>query len=522
MLERLLRGVLFALLAAAASRAPAQAPPEAAASSAALAAALPPELAQVLRRERIPLDGVSVLVQEVGGGATRLAWNVRKPVNPASLMKLLTTYAALDVLGPGYVWKTPVWLAARPPATGAAASVAGVLDGNLHLQGRGDPKLTLERLWLLVQRLRQMGITEIRGDIVIDQSAFAVEAVSTADFDGEPLRPYNVRAQALLLNLGAVLYTFTPDPVAGVARVSAEPALSGLTVDASVPLSSGPCNDWRAALRATPGDIERMQFSGSYPLSCGERVWPLAYADSKLYAARLLATLWREAGGRLTGSVREGPAPTDLKPNFEISSPALAEVVRDINKYSNNVMAQQLLLTLALPRSGSSAGTAQATTEGAREALRKWLALRLGEQRGLPDARELLQGIVLDNGSGLSRETRLSAALLARLLQSAWASPVMPELIASLPVAGIDGTLRNAQAATGMAHLKTGSLRDVAGVAGYVLGSSGKRYVLVAIVNHPNANAARPALDVLLQWTVDDLDRDRTTRPVAPPRRQAR
>ena len=483
---------------------------------------LPTAVVQALQRERIPLDAVAVLVQEAGAGgpAPRLAWNAQKAVNPASLMKLLTTYAALDLLGPGYVWKTPVWLAARAPATGSATPVAGVLDGNLHLQGRGDPKLTLERLWLLVQRLRQMGITEIRGDIVIDQSAFAVEGVSTAEFDNEPLRPYNVRAQALLLNLGAVLYTFTPDPLAGVARVSAEPALSGLTVDASVPLSAGPCNDWRAGLKATPGDIERMQFSGSYPLSCGERVWPLAYADSKLYAARLLATLWRDAGGRLTGSVREGPAPTGLKPNFEISSPALAEVVRDINKYSNNVMAQQLLLTLALPRPGNSAVAAQASTEGAREALRQWLALRLGEQRGLRDARELLQGVVIDNGSGLSREARLSAALLARLLQSAWASPVMPELMASLPVAGIDGTLRNTQAATGMAHLKTGSLRDVAGVAGYVLGTSGKRYVLVAIVNHPNANAARPALDALLQWTLDDGQRMR--RPAPPTRENSR
>ena len=481
---------------------------------------MPPALAQVLQRERIPLDAVSVLVQEVGSATPRLAWNAQKQVNPASLMKLLTTYAALDVLGPGFVWKTPVWLAARAPATGAASPVGGVLDGNLHLQGRGDPKLTLERLWLLVQRLRQMGIAEIRGDIVIDQSAFAVEGASTAEFDNEPLRPYNVRAQALLLNLGAVLYTFTPDPVAGVARVSAEPALSGVTVDASVPLAPGPCNDWRAGLKATPGDLERMQFSGSYPLSCGERLWPLAYADSKLYAARLLATLWRDAGGRLTGSVREGPAPLGLKPNFEISSPALAEVVRDINKYSNNVMAQQLLLTLALPRPGSPAAVGpQASAEGGREALRQWLALRLGEQRGLRDARELLQGVVIDNGSGLSRETRLSAALLARLLQSAWASPVMPELMASLPVAGIDGTLRNAQAATGMAHLKTGSLRDVAGVAGYVLGASGRRYVLVAIVNHPNANAARPALDALLQWTLDDGS---ARRPVEPTRRQAR
>ena len=466
---------------------------------AAAAPVLAPEVEQALRREGVPLDAVSVLVQEVGSGNTRLTLNAQKPVNPASLAKLLTTYAALDQLGPAFTWKTPVWLAGRVQN--------GVLEGSLHLQGRGDPKLTVERLWLLMQRVRQMGVSEIRGDIVLDQSAFVVPEASTAAFDNEPLRPYNVRSQALLLNLSAVLYTFTPDPARGVAVVSAEPALQGVQVDASVPLTAGPCVDWRGALKATPSDSERMRFGGSYALACGERVWPLAYPDPKLYAARLLATLWQGAGGRLGGSVREGPAPEGVKPSFEIASPALAEVVRDINKYSNNVMAQQLLLTLALQRPGATS----ATPEGGREALRQWLAQRLGESP------EVLQGVVIDNGSGLSRETRVSAAMLGRVLQTAWSSPVMPELIASLPVNGLDGTLRRANSRAGMAHLKTGSLRDVAGIAGYVLGASGRRYVLVAVINHPNANAARPALDALVQWTIDDGERMK--RPAEPSRR---
>ncbi|MES2957601.1 MAG: D-alanyl-D-alanine carboxypeptidase/D-alanyl-D-alanine-endopeptidase [Pseudomonadota bacterium] len=456
------------------------------------AEALAPDIEQLLKRERVPPQALSVLVQEVGNGTARLALNAQRPVNPASLFKLVTTYAALDRLGPAFTWKTPVWLAGR---IGTQAQ-AGVLDGNVHIQGRGDPKLTLERLWLLVQRLRQMGISEIRGDIVLDQSAFVVGEGSTAEFDNEPLRPYNARAQALLLNLNAVIYTFTPDAANGVVRVSAEPALHGMQVDASAPLSGGPCVDWRDALKASGGDADRMRFAGSYALACGERVWPLAYPDARLYAARLLATLWRDAGGRLSGVVREGPAPEGLKPSFEVSSPPLAEVVRDINKYSNNVMAQQLLLTLVLQQPGAT----RATPEAARELMRQWLVQRLGEST------ESLEGVVIDNGSGLSRQARVSAALLARVLQAAWASPVMPELMASLPVNGLDGTLRRSLSSSGMAHLKTGSLRDVAGVAGYVLGSSGRRYVLVAVINHPNANAARPALDALVQWVIDDGD----------------
>jgi D-alanyl-D-alanine carboxypeptidase/D-alanyl-D-alanine-endopeptidase (penicillin-binding protein 4) len=115
-------------------------------------------------------------------------------------------------------------------------------------------------------------------------------------------------------------------------------------------------------------------------------------------------------------------------------------------------------------------------------------------------------GAVIDNGSGLSRETRLSARQLGQLLLAAWASPEMPELISSLPVPGIDGTMRHSASALGRAHLKSGSLRDVASVAGFVLGNSGKRYVVVGIVNHANASVGRPALEALVQWASNDTE----------------
>ncbi len=462
----------------------------AAASTFSAAATLSPEIQQALQRERIPLEAVTVLVQEAGTGTTRLSLNANQPMNPASVAKLLTTYAALDELGPAYTWKTPVWF--------AGPIKDGALQGNLHLQGRGDPKLTVERLWLALQRVRAMGVAEIRGDIVIDQSAFAVPETSTAEFDNEPLRPYNARSQALLANLSAVIYTFTPDAARGVALVSAEPLLDGVQVDATVPLASGPCSDWRAGLKAAVGDPLQMRFAGHYPLSCGERFWALAHSDARPYTARLIGTLWRQGGGKLDGTVREGAAPAGAAPTFELTSPPLADVVRDINKHSNNVMAQQVFLTLGLARNLSSGSTRSTTLEDGREAVQQWLRDRQGES---------LDGVVIDNGSGLSRHTRVSAALLTRVLQRAWSSAVMPELMASLPVTGLDGTLRRTRgnaATAGRAHLKTGSLRDVQALAGYVLGASGKRYVLVAMINHPNAGAARPALDALVQWAISD------------------
>ena len=446
----------------------------------AAAARLPPEIYAALERARLPPESLVVVVQEVGSTRTRLGWRADVPVNPASLTKLLTTYAALDLLGPAWTWSTPVWL--------QGSITDGVLDGNLVIKGSGDPKLVPERLWLLLRRVQQLGVREIKGDIVLDRSAFSVPEQNPADFDGEPLRPYNVRADALLLAYRSVLLSFTPDAARGVALVGVDPPLSGVHVDTSVPLGAGPCNDWRGELKADFGDSTRLRLAGSFPASCGEKAWPVAYADPRSYNDRMVSALWREMGGKLGGSVRDGLAPGSA-PAFTSVSPALSEVVREVNKFSNNVMAQQLFLTLGLNRGGSG------SPEASREVLRRWLSERLGRAS---------EGVVIDNGSGLSRETRLSAQQLARLLQSAWASAVMPELMASLPVSGTDGTLVRSKATPGRAHLKTGSLRDVSGVAGYVLANNGRRYVVVAVVNHPNAGAARPAIDALVQWAIND------------------
>ncbi|HPO19874.1 MAG TPA: D-alanyl-D-alanine carboxypeptidase/D-alanyl-D-alanine-endopeptidase [Rubrivivax sp.] len=446
-------------------------------------AALPAEVEAALQRARVPSDALAVVVQEAGSTRSLLAQQDKTLLNPASLAKLLTTQAALELLGPGWTWNTPVWL--------LGSVDQGVLDGPLVIKGSGDPKLVLERVWLLLRRVQLLGVREIRGDIVLDRSAFAAPPGAAADFDGDATRPYNVQPDALLLNFKAVSYGFVPEPERGVARVLADPPLAATQVQSTVRLGSGPCEDWRSALKADFSDARRVRFNGVYPAACGEMVWPVADAEPASYNARLIEALWRDMGGKLAGRVVDGNAPAGVKPSFELKSPPLADVVRDINKYSNNVMAQQLFLTLALQRQPLQ----PATPDAARAALHEWLAARVGE---------LAAGLQLDNGSGLSRDTRVSAALLARALQLGWSSAVMPELISSLPVNGVDGTLRRSRATPGRAHLKTGSLRDVAGIAGYVLSDSGRRYVLVALINHPNANAARAALDALVQWALRD------------------
>jgi len=462
---------------------------------------LPLEVQTALSRAKVPTDSVAMLVVDAQGSRpARLSHRPQAAMNPASVVKLVTTYAALDLLGPAYSWRTPVYL------EGAVRD--GTLYGNLYIQGQGDPKLVLERLWLLLRRVQGLGIKTIAGDIVLDNSAFEVPPSDPASFDGEPLRPYNAAPDALLLNYKAVVMTFTPDRTTQLAQVQFDPPLAGVQMQTIVPLAKNgsaglDCGDYRGALKADFSDPNRIRFLGAYPAQCEEKVWPVAYADPSTYAVRAVQGMWQDMGGKLSGTVRMGSVPALLaatKPAFELVSPPLAEIIRDINKFSNNVMAQQLFLTLgrAVPNapgdtllSGASTGSYSAS----RAVVQRWWKDRLGAE----------DAPVLINGSGLSRDERINAQGLALLLQSAYRSPLMPELMASLPITGVDGTLRRVKSrSSGSAHLKTGSLNNVVAVAGYVHASSGKRYVLVALVNHALANAARPALEALVDWTAKD------------------
>ncbi len=457
-----------------------------------VAQTLPPEVEAALQRANVSREAVAILVTEVQSRSSpRLSHRASTPVNPASVMKLVTTYAALDLLGPSFSWSTPVYL------DGAVRD--GTLNGNLYIKGQGDPKLVSERLWLLLRRVQGLGIKTINGDIVLDRSAFETVEVDPSVFDGEPLRPYNAAPDALLINFKSVVMTFVPDRTNNVAQVQVEPPLAGVQMPATVPLSNAACNDYRGSLRADFSDASQIRLLGSYPASCGEKVWPVAYADPKSFAVRAVDGMWREMGGKISGGVREGRLPPNLaalKPAFEVASPTLPEVIRDINKYSNNVMAQQLFLTLSLQnKSTNNANGTTATLAASRDLLQRWWRSSISDG-DIP---------VFDNGSGLSRSERITAQGLTRLLQTAYASPQMPELISSLPITGIDGTLRSSRGkARGSAHLKTGTLRDVAAIAGYVLGNSGRRYVVVMVVNQAGAVAARPAMDALVDWVAND------------------
>jgi serine-type D-Ala-D-Ala carboxypeptidase/endopeptidase (penicillin-binding protein 4) len=438
---------------------------------------LPEGVATALQAARVPPSAVALNVVPLGSAGIALSLNETQSMNPASTMKLATTLAGLELLGPQYVWRTE--------ALAVAAVRQGILDGDLWLRGEGDPRLVVEDLWLLVQRIRGAGVREIRGDLVLDRSAFETMVHDAGAFDGEALRPYNAGADALLLNYKAVSFHFVPQPDTKQVRVYAMPPLAGMTVAPTVKAIDGPCNDWRARVGGDFSDPMRPQFRGAFPVSCGDRVWHVNLFTPVEYAQAVFRQLWESSGGVWRGRARDGRVPAEARRLAQHESRPLAELIRDINKFSNNVMARQLFLTIGARVTGQPA-----SVERAQYAVGEWLAAKGTDRRDF----------VLENGAGLSRVERLTAESLTRLLVTAFASPLMPEFVSSLPLVGVDGTMRKRTAAAGAAHIKTGLLADTRAVAGYVLAVSGRRYVVVAFVNHPNAGATQNALDALLNW----------------------
>jgi serine-type D-Ala-D-Ala carboxypeptidase/endopeptidase (penicillin-binding protein 4) len=466
---------------------------------------LPPSVVAALRQASIPAEDLAALVVPVKADAPpRLRHRVDAAINPASVMKLVTTYAAMDLLGPDFTWNTRFYTDGKIEN--------GVLRGNLYVQGGGDPKLVLERIQEAFIALQNKGVQVVMGDMVLDHSAFELPDHDPAEFDGEALRPYNASPDALLVNFKSVILTFEADPTAGVAHVRSEPPLEGLAIDALVPLSRGGCGDWRGALQARFDDPNSIRFEGKFPRACGEKVWPVAYQDPASYAARAFEGLWRASGGAITGKVKSGVTPPDVRLLHEARSLPLSDIITDVNQWSNNVMAQQVFLTLGqltppkvdamtVPRAPLTP-MRPGRWERSREVLKQWWTTTFGIRYKQP---------VVENGSGLSRDERITPEALAALLQHAARHPRGDQFVQSLSVAGVKGTAARigrspTSAAHGNAWLKTGTLRDVTGVAGYVNAANGTRYVVVGFINHPNATAGRAALEALVEWTAAQPD----------------
>jgi D-alanyl-D-alanine carboxypeptidase/D-alanyl-D-alanine-endopeptidase (penicillin-binding protein 4) len=451
------------------------------------AADLPEAPRAVLKQELVPDDAVTVVVRDVATGESLVEMKPAVPRNPASVMKLLPTYAALDILGPAYTWTT------RAYADGAV--VGGVLKGNLYLKGSGDPLLTLERWWRFVTELRQTGLRVIEGDVVIDDTRFAPLGEQRGDFDGQPWRTYNVLPHPLLVNLQYADFTVRPDDEGRFIDVTANPFPTNLTVENRLVASDGRCVGRNRTFRlaSPPGNPGKVVVSGTVSRECPPQTERRVILEPAEYAYGTFRRFWEDQGGRIGGGMRLGPVPQQVRELLSQESPSLGEVVRVTNKFSSNVMARTLVLTLAAETTGTPA-----TVAAGEAVIAGWL-----QGRGLA-----FPELVIANGSGLSREARISGDSLARLLADAWKSRYAPEFLASMALAGLDGTLRKRFQRLddgGRIRMKTGTLNGVGSIAGYVTARSGRTFVVVIMVNDRGAqNGPGDSIQrAVVDWVLD-------------------
>jgi D-alanyl-D-alanine carboxypeptidase/D-alanyl-D-alanine-endopeptidase (penicillin-binding protein 4) len=488
------------------------------AAGAAPVGSLPPAVKAELEYARIPVDAVAIWVQPVDAKQPVLSFNAERPMNPASVMKVVTTFAALEVLGPERTWTTRI-------AISGSLREDGVLMGDVYLMGDGDPVLTYERVWRMLRRLRSLGFSRIGGDIVLDRSALVLPAHDPFAFDGKGLRPYNSGGDGLLIHFNTQeLVLFPGSRPQEAVKLVAEPPLAGLEIDNQIVTSNKSCEPWYRDLKAHTERSGRLTLTGSLPASCGPRIWATSPFVPSDYGLAMVRALWWELGGTVLGQVKNGAAPVDAQVLISDESVPLGEIVRTMNKWSSNVIARQLLAQVGraeanaetIARSGVSAPAADMVSAGA-EAARKRMAWA-----GID-----VSGLEVDNGSGLSRNARIRADSLGNLLISAWQRPWMPDFVASLPVAGRDGTARRrlgGSQASGYAHLKTGTINDVKAVAGYVLDQGGQRYAVVMMINHPEASSSGKAQDALIEWVWSGMPqaipqaKPQTTPKPVPPR----
>lgn len=443
---------------------------------------LPKPVEKILQKYKVPKDSISLYIKEFQATDPLLSINIDTPRNPASVIKLLTTYAGLQILGPNYTWETHIHLDGKLKD--------GTLNGNLIIEGGGDPFLVRETFWHLLFTLRNRGLKNINGDLLIDNELFENENGSPADFDNKPHRVYNTFPDAALINFRAHQFHFVP--MDNKVHVYADPPSSNLQIRNKIKLTKGRCRGKHRNIKFNifkQSSVTTVEFSGNYPKRCGNQELFRTVLTNNDYIYGTFKSLWEDMGGTINGKIGNTSINGE-KPFYIVPSKPLREIITYINKYSNNVMARQLLLTIGKEKIDTKGSKASG-----RKAISDWLT-----EIGIP-APELL----LENGSGLSRNSRISARTLAMLLKHALSSPYQPEFFASLPLVGIDGTVRKRlkdKIPPGSARIKTGIIDNVRSMAGYVKSNNNKNYVVVSLQNYKGIQNTTGTLvqDEILKW----------------------
>ena len=417
--------------------------------------------------------GFAVQIDDITHNNTIYAGNENTPLNPASVMKLISTKAAIDLLGLGFRWETDILI------NGTVSNK--VLTGDLYFRGSGDPTFDLPRFHKLLKKIYDLGVQSIEGNIYVDRSSFSLDPHDPSQFDEEPLRPYNAGADALPINANVFDIQFIPDH--DNKRVNLISSPINAPIINQLKLVDRPCTQWP---KNPIVENQRIVFRGSYPAPCGFKQRQYNFLSHSLYFKNAFVSEWSALGGALTGKILESKTPDSAQLLLTTKSEPLASALSLTNKWSSNLAAKNIFLTLSAQQNKTG------DLPQSRLIVENW-----GKGRGL-DTR----GLFIDNGAGLSRDGRTTVSLISEILKVAWLDPSMPEFVSSLSIPGVDGTLEKRYSLSPVeakAHLKTGYLEGVRSIAGYLHLPKGRTLSIVIIMNHESLTKTSKTMENLVR-----------------------
>lgn len=450
---------------------------------------LPEEIELLANKHNIPIDSISIILQPLNSDTRLINLNAQIHRTPASVAKLFTAFVAMDHLGPDYHWTTEVF------------STDNINDGvvdSLIFKGGGDPYITIERLDTMVLALRNLGITTINDGLIVEQSFFKQYQASTADFDNDPLRPYNIMHTSLLINSNTIDFKIKKYSNNTI-KILPDFLPYGVFFRNELELGSGSCSQFRDNVQFTqiveeqyPPNIVLL-VDGYYPRNCFEFEHDLSLTDANHYFFGVFKNLWLKSGGSFNGYIREGKVPLSIKPIMTFDSPSLDKIIIEGVKESDNLIARNLFLSLNQ--------SSDKNYRASRRIMRKVLN---------SNDVSITYNTFFENGSGLSRKTKVKPETILSLLIAIKQHPSSDIIMRSLPISGVDGTLEN-QYKTDLLRrrlkLKTGTLDGVSGLAGFITGVSGRDYAFVFLHNdipdHPYKISS--FREGLLSWVVNDI-----------------
>lgn len=436
---------------------------------------------KILNRSELSKENYSLFIKNISKQNKVFSYNEQKSFNPASVMKLVTTYAGLRLLGPNYQWKTDVFYKGNLKNNH--------LYGDLIIKGYGDPTITYADFSQLIEKVQQRGIKYIHGNIIFDESFFG-ELQSQGLIDDKKYRAYNVNPRSFVVNENTVNFNFSIKNEKIL--IQTFPEVKELKVINHLKLTTQGCSDWKDNLDyevETKSDMTEIKFNGRYDKDCESKDIDLSVISSSRLPMVLFEKLWKLHGGDIDGEFKNTYQNiTHINKLYTHQSRPLSLVITDINKYSQNLIARNLLLTILVENNGNPINENEAGKYTKNALLKEKVRL---------------DSLEIDNGAGLSRNAKVNTEDLVFLLEKAYSGLYMPEFISSLPNMGIDGTLKNRGkklSVTKHAYLKTGSIQNVSAIAGYIFDKNNDVKIFVFIANDPKANESSKIQDELIEW----------------------